>query len=110
VDLSCSLLDERAATEQAVDICHTLRMMGVPMFFGNNKSAFTSSTTPHGCLARGTTCSLVIDAEKRLLLAFPRCSTACGWKEEPERCDDKILGAQSVLSFGQTLSHLEGTC
>ncbi len=32
-----------------------------------------------------------------------------GWKTKPERCDDEILGARSVLSFGKILPILEGT-
>jgi len=47
----------RLATEQAIDIRYTLRMMGIPIegttyMFGDNASAVTSGTIPHSTLSK----------------------------------------------------------
>jgi hypothetical protein len=47
----------RTATEQVIDIRHTLRMMGVAIdgpthMFGDNKSVITSSAMPHSMLGK----------------------------------------------------------
>ena len=45
------------ATEQVMDICHTLRYMGVPIrektyMFGDNEGVIKSSTLPHSVLRK----------------------------------------------------------
>jgi hypothetical protein len=47
----------KQATEQIIDLCYTLRSMGVPIeaatwLLGDNKSVVTSSTIPHSTLSK----------------------------------------------------------
>ena len=47
----------KAATEQIIDLRHTLRYLGVPIktksyLFGDNRSVVTSSTLPHSTLGK----------------------------------------------------------
>ena len=47
----------KTATEQIIDLRHTLRYLGVPIktksyFFGDNRSGVTSSTLPHSALGK----------------------------------------------------------
>jgi hypothetical protein len=96
----------RAATEQVIDIRHTLRMMGVKIdgptcMFGDNQSVITSSTMPRSMLGK---------RHKRSDCSWRLKDVPCGWKAEPERRDDEVLGAFSVLSFDQVFPFLEGTC
>ena len=47
----------RQSTDQVVDLCYTLRMLGVPLdvptwIFGDNSSMLTSSTIPHSALSK----------------------------------------------------------
>jgi hypothetical protein len=60
----------RTATEQVIDIRHTLRMMGVAIdgptcMFGDNKSVITSSTIPHSMLGK-----------RHNMLSYHRCKEA----------------------------------
>jgi hypothetical protein len=60
----------RTATEQVIDIRHTLPMMGVPIdgptcMFGDNKSVITSSTIPHSMLGK-----------RHSMLSYHRCREA----------------------------------
>ena len=68
------------ACEQIIDLCHTLRSLGVPLdgpswMFGDNKSVVTSSTIPHSMLNK---CHNV--------LAYHRVCKCCAGKGQ-----DKIL-------------------
>jgi hypothetical protein len=62
----------RTATEQVIDIRHTLCMMGVPIdgptcMFGDNKSVIASSTMPHSMLGK---------RHKNSMLSYHRCREA----------------------------------
>ena len=42
----------KTATEQIIDLRYTLRYLGVPYLFGDNRSVVTSSTLPHSTLGK----------------------------------------------------------
>jgi hypothetical protein len=107
----------RMATEQEIDIrCTSCIMMGVPIdgptcMFGDNQNVVTtSSMMPLSMLGKRHN-MLSYHLRREAIAAGIVKMFRMDGKQNPSNVrDDEILSTFSVLSFGQVLSFLEGTC
>jgi hypothetical protein len=102
----------RTATEQIMDLCYTLCMMGVPIegpswMFGDNQSVITSSTIPESSLNKrhnALSYHLVRECIAAEIIYFIHVEG----KFNPSDLFTKILGWAEVLATHPAIIVLEG--